>query len=166
VGRNSSIVIDSFVFNPDDTAREVSMSALTGAFRFISGISQKQAYAIRTPTSTIGVRGTELDLFVTPNGETAIALFSGEARVCDFAGNCVELTAGCSMAVSAPGAGVTNVSSNSERLSRLRSVFPYVVSQAGLRGDFRVDVSSCGLARASLPNDPAGDFEASRGSPD
>ena len=57
VGPNSALVIDAFVFNKDDTARQVSISALKGAFRFISGKSPKDVYRITTPTATIGIRG-------------------------------------------------------------------------------------------------------------
>jgi hypothetical protein len=57
VGPNSMMVIDAFVFNDDDTARQISISAVRGAFRFISGNSPKDAYSIKTPTATIGIRG-------------------------------------------------------------------------------------------------------------
>lgn len=57
VGPSSALVIDAFVFNKDDTARQVSISALKGAFRFISGKSPKDVYKITTPTATIGIRG-------------------------------------------------------------------------------------------------------------
>jgi hypothetical protein len=57
VGPNSKMVIDAFVFNNDDTARKISINAVRGAFRFISGKSPKDAYLITTPTATIGVRG-------------------------------------------------------------------------------------------------------------
>ncbi len=56
VGPNSTLVIDAFVFS-GDTARQVSISALKGAFRFISGKSPKDVYKITTPTATIGIRG-------------------------------------------------------------------------------------------------------------
>lgn len=57
VGPNSTMVIDAFVFADDDTARQISINAVKGAFRFIAGNSPKDAYTITTPTSTIGVRG-------------------------------------------------------------------------------------------------------------
>lgn len=57
VGPNSKMVIDAFVFNNDDTARKISINAVRGAFRFISGKSPKDAYLITSPTATIGVRG-------------------------------------------------------------------------------------------------------------
>ena len=57
VGPNSQMIIDAFVFTDDDTARQISINAVKGAFRFISGNSPKDAYTINTPTSTIGIRG-------------------------------------------------------------------------------------------------------------
>ena len=56
VGPNSMMVIDAFIFS-GDTAREISINAVRGAFRFITGNSPKDAYSITTPTATIGVRG-------------------------------------------------------------------------------------------------------------
>jgi hypothetical protein len=56
VGPNSMMVIDAFVFS-GDTAREISINAVRGAFRFITGNSPKDVYSITTPTATIGVRG-------------------------------------------------------------------------------------------------------------
>ncbi|HEX9904779.1 MAG TPA: FecR domain-containing protein [Propylenella sp.] len=57
IGPNSRLKIDTFVFNPDNTAQRVTINALKGTFRFISGRSPPSAYSIRTPTSTIGIRG-------------------------------------------------------------------------------------------------------------
>jgi hypothetical protein len=57
VGPNSTMIIDAFVFSDDDTAREISINAVRGAFRFITGKSPKDAYTITTPTATIGTRG-------------------------------------------------------------------------------------------------------------
>jgi hypothetical protein len=57
IGPNSRLTIDTFVFNPDLTAREVVVTAIEGTFRFISGNSPDEAYTIRTPTMTMGIRG-------------------------------------------------------------------------------------------------------------
>jgi hypothetical protein len=57
IGPNSRLSIDTFVFNPDYTAREVTVTAIKGTFRFISGDSAPGVYKIRTPTMTIGIRG-------------------------------------------------------------------------------------------------------------
>ncbi len=57
VGPNSMMTIDAFVFTDQDTARQISINAVRGAFRFIAGKSPKDVYSITTPTATIGVRG-------------------------------------------------------------------------------------------------------------
>lgn len=58
VGPNSTMVIDAFVYGGNsDAARKVTINAVRGAFRFITGNSPKDAYSITTPTATIGVRG-------------------------------------------------------------------------------------------------------------
>jgi hypothetical protein len=160
VGKNSSLLIDSFVFNDNNTASKVGMQALRGTFRFITGVSQKQAYSIRTPSMTIGVRGTRFDFSVSRSGETTFALFEGGARVCDRAGRCLELTGRCAVVVSSPGRGIRQLEGGTERAARLRADFPYIASQARLLPDFRVDTSSCIVQHASLtdpvdPVDPA-----------
>jgi hypothetical protein len=57
VGPNSMMTIDAFVFDDQNTARQISINAVRGAFRFIAGKSPKDVYSISTPTATIGVRG-------------------------------------------------------------------------------------------------------------
>lgn len=57
VGPNSRLTIDTFVFNPDMTARDVTISLTKGTMRFISGNSPDDAYTLRTPHMTIGIRG-------------------------------------------------------------------------------------------------------------
>jgi hypothetical protein len=82
IGPNSRLVVDSFVFNPDNTARKVTVSAVKGVFRFISGNSAHSAYKIRTPTMTIGVRGTALDINASAAGSSVVFL-SGSGTACD-----------------------------------------------------------------------------------
>ena len=96
VGPNSRLVIDAFVFS-GNTARKLSINALKGAFRFISGNSRHDAYSITTPTATIGVRGTEIDVSVS----TGVVIYSGAADVCGRGANgrqCVTIQGGCSLA--------------------------------------------------------------------
>jgi len=150
VGPNSAVTVDSFILATNETASKVGMSASKGFFRFISGLSQKQAYDLKTPSATIGVRGTEFDFFVAPTGETSIAMFKGEALVCDYFGHCIVLKAGCAVVVIGPNGGLTEVKSQEDKSALLAVAFPYVTSQASLRSDFRIDVSACPLRRASL----------------
>jgi len=152
VGAASSLLIDTSVMRNRRSMSSFIVNVLRGSFRFISGDSPKPAYAIRTPTATIGVRGTQFDFTVLPNGGTEFVLLHGEARICDRFGNCVLAQRACT-AISVPrGAPLHAVTDQDERNTRLRSYFPYVRNQyASLRQDFRANVGSCGNIAAALP---------------
>jgi hypothetical protein len=148
------MTIDAFVFNADDSARQVSINAVRGAFRFITGTSRKDAYAITTPTATIGVRGTEFDFNIDQAGATSVAVFKGITRVCDRRRqNCVEQQAGCSLAVVGQGSLPRPVVDQAERQRQLRLNFRYVRSQQSLLSEFRVNTASCQVANV----EPHGD---------
>ena len=91
IGPNSQITLDSFVYDPDKKDGEVVINAAKGAFRFITGKSPKSAYTIKTPASTIGVRGTTFDGFVDESGEIALLLVEGEIDVCNSKRSCKQL---------------------------------------------------------------------------
>lgn len=91
VGPKSKIVLDSFIYDPGKKDGEVVINAAKGAFRFITGKSAKSAYTIKTPASTIGVRGTTFDGFVDDSGEIALLLLDGEINVCNTARACKRL---------------------------------------------------------------------------
>ncbi len=143
VGPNSNLVIDDFVYKNRGTAEDVSINAVRGTFRFITGSSPKNAYSLKTPVATIGVRGTEFDFSVGRNGETTLVLYEGSASLCDNSGQCVTMTGGCGIAVVPPGGGARRVTTRSERNRLLESGFPYLKNQGGLQRAFRTDSSSC-----------------------
>lgn len=91
VGPKSEIVLDSFIYDPAKKGGEVVINAAKGAFRFVTGKSSKSAYTIKTPASTIGVRGTEFDGFIDESGEIALLLLDGEIDVCNTARACKRL---------------------------------------------------------------------------
>lgn len=66
IGVNSHLVVESILFDSANTASEFTVSAVEGAFRFLSGNSAKSAYSLRTPNGTMGIRGTEFDFTVVP----------------------------------------------------------------------------------------------------
>jgi hypothetical protein len=86
VGPNSNLFVDSFVFNADNTASDVTVSAVKGFFRFISGRSPSETYSIRTRVMTIGTRGTILD--IQANGPVARVICESRALtvIADFHG--------------------------------------------------------------------------------
>lgn len=59
VGPNSSMSIDSFVYDPDAGSAKVVASLGKGVFRFIGGKSSKSpdGVTLNTPVGTVGVRG-------------------------------------------------------------------------------------------------------------
>lgn len=157
VGPSSSLLIDSTVMRNRRTMNAFVVSALRGTFRFISGTSPKPAYAIRTPTATIGVRGTEFDFAVLRDGSTEFVLFKGQAQVCDRSGNCTVVRGSCN-AVLVPLSGpIRPLLDREERNARLRANFPYVRARnASLRPEFRTDVRTCGnIEAAAVAPEPA-----------
>jgi len=92
LGANSSITIDKTVFNDEQSYKDVTIRLTSGAFRFVTGHSDKNAYKITTPLATIGVRGTILDI-LSQRGRSVVSLQDNSAaRVCTTSFQCVDLT--------------------------------------------------------------------------
>ena len=89
LGPQSTLKIDNAVYATDASFSNVSIKLTQGAFRFITGNSDKKSYRIETPTATIGIRGTILDIRIQPT-KTLVTLQDGEAGVCVGA-RCVQL---------------------------------------------------------------------------
>ena len=148
VGPNSRLVIDAFVFNPDATAREVTVSTVQGFFRLISGNSPSEAYTIRTPTMTIGLRGTGIDWYVRGNTESGAVIHEGGAVGCNAAGECVEFIPSCRLYVAEPGGGGIEEAEGLGGSLRLSVQFPWLGhgSQNDLDPEFRLNTFDCILA--------------------
>lgn len=157
VGPNSSLVIDAFIFSGETTAREVSINAVRGAFRFFTGDSPKDAYSIMTPTATIGVRGTEFDVTVESEGTTRVANFEGTTFICprgttQSGQGCVEASEPCTLSVvraSEPEAVRYSNQDLEFRNRQLKYYFRYVRNQESLLRDFRVNLAECKFAEAA-----------------
>jgi hypothetical protein len=91
LGPNATIKLDRTVFDDEHTYRDIAIRLTTGAFRFVTGHSEKAAYTITTSVATIGVRGTTLDI-LSQRGKTTVVLQEGASRVCTLSFQCVELT--------------------------------------------------------------------------
>ena len=71
LGPNTSMVIDEFVFNPATGTGRLTASVARGTLRVISGRlarQEQEAVRVRTPTATVGVRGTMAVFSGGPNG--------------------------------------------------------------------------------------------------
>jgi len=91
LGPSATLTLDRTVFNDEHSYRDVAIRLTTGAFRFITGHSQKTAYKITTPIATIGVRGTILDI-LSQRGRSVVVLQEGASTVCTLSFQCVQLT--------------------------------------------------------------------------
>src|SRR6516165_3325567 len=80
LGPSSTLKLDRTVFD-DPKAGDIAIKLTSGAFRFVTGHSNKDAYEIKTPIATIGVRGTVFDAQIQ-RGRNRIFLVSGEVNVC------------------------------------------------------------------------------------
>jgi hypothetical protein len=90
LGANASITLDRTVFDDEHKYRDIAVKMTSGAFRFVTGHSEKAAYKISTPLATIGVRGTILDI-LSERGKTTVVLQEGGSSVCTLTSQCIQL---------------------------------------------------------------------------
>ena len=81
VGPTSSVKLDQFVYVGESNGQKMTVNLAKGVFRFTTGVLDKKAYEITTPTAAIGVRGTILDIAVQ-GPDTRVTLVEGQALVC------------------------------------------------------------------------------------
>jgi hypothetical protein len=91
LGPNATIKLDRTVFDDAHTYRDIAIRLTSGAFRFVTGNSEKAAYKLTTSIATIGVRGTTLDI-LSQRGKTTVVLQHGASLVCAIGGPCIDLT--------------------------------------------------------------------------
>jgi hypothetical protein len=108
LGPNATLKLDRTVFNDEHSYREIAIRLTLGAFRFVTGHSEKTAYKITTAVATIGVRGTVLDI-LSQHGKTTVVLQDGASRVCTTGGQCIELTQPGDTAVITSSGGTTKI---------------------------------------------------------
>jgi hypothetical protein len=89
IGPGSTITLDEFIYSPNQGTGSVILGVTQGAFRFISGNAPPETYTIRTPTATIGLRGTIFNGFVD-GVLTVIELIKGKLYICPAQGSTVE----------------------------------------------------------------------------
>ena len=65
LGSGSEIVLDRFVYDPDTSSGDIVLSAVKGAFRFVSGSAKDNSYRFLTSVAAVGIRGTDFDLYST-----------------------------------------------------------------------------------------------------
>lgn len=94
VGSTARVVIDEFVYDPDQAAGDIVLNTAKGAFRFVSGSAKSESYKITTPIGTMGVRGTIIEwayednmlVVILREGGTTICLASEACQTLDQPG--------------------------------------------------------------------------------
>jgi len=93
IGPNAEIRLDKGVFDGSQ-ARTLSVEVVFGAMRFVSGVSSRNAYEIKTPIAAIGVRGTVVDIEHI-GSRTIVNFVDGSGPICMIAtAECRTISAG------------------------------------------------------------------------
>ncbi len=103
VGPDSTVTLDAFVYDPSTKNSKMVVNTAVGVARFVTGRMGSPAYTIKTPTATIGVRGTVLTVSVEDNGDTSVVVEDGAAFVQGETGDPVDVPEG--MASNIPDGG-------------------------------------------------------------
>lgn len=150
VGPRSSLRIEDYLLRDDGSAGKMVIGALAGTFRFASGNAAKDRYSIKTPSGTIGIRGTEFDLVVDGPKSTRVLMYSGSTELCTKSGECSEISGTCELGEmtrhTSTSLGLTNALDRAAR-KELRSLFVYGNTQQPLVNSFRIkQARSCLLS--------------------
>lgn len=138
VGPRSTLVVESYLMRGDGSVSKFTLNTLGGSFRFLTGNSKKDAYTIKTPTGTMGVRGTVFDWFVDRvTGLTNTVLLAGEVTMCSPDGKCRVLKRACEIGSLVPRTGAALITDAATRSQIGAKSFPYLDRQGSLRNDFR-----------------------------
>ena len=105
LGSASKVTLDSFVYDPNTSAGELTADLGEGVFRFITGKLNNEGIEIRTPVAVIGVRGTDFIVSVAATGATIVAVLSGIVTVTPRVAGGVPATATAGQGISVSTAG-------------------------------------------------------------
>ena len=145
VGPNSSLVVESYLLRASNRANNFTVKALSGTFRMVSGKSQKSAYKIKTPTATIGIRGTTFDMAVR-RGNTEVFMYSGSAEVCTDSVNgtlCAVIEPSCGVARAVRNRGVRTLDDEDDVIESVSRGFPYLGNDSRFPEGFRARATGC-----------------------
>lgn len=87
VSSNAALTVDRFVLNDAQPAEGAVFAVVRGVFRFVSGArgAEREQVGFRTPTATIGIRGTVIEGVVGPEALEFVG--EDEAGTLDLSGD-------------------------------------------------------------------------------
>ena len=139
VGPNSSLRIDTYLLRNQDRVKDLSISALRGSFRFLSGNSPSKAYTIATTNATIGVRGTAFDISSRADA-SGVLTYAGKVTICDLKKQCATARPGDLYDVGTNGE-LRLIDDPAEKLAYIKAYFPFAFDQSALLSMFWVNLS-------------------------
>ncbi|MES1150815.1 MAG: FecR family protein [Dongia sp.] len=77
LGANSKVLIDDFVFDSAQVKGNALIKLSVGTLRFVTGRMPHGGVVIKTPTATLTLRGTDVTVYVHPDGTTDTTVQSG-----------------------------------------------------------------------------------------
>lgn len=145
IGPNSSMVIETYLMRNPTTLENLTVNALGGTFRFITGNGAHDAYHIQTPAGTIAVRGTALDFTISwLTGQLSVFLFEGSIVICPLVGACVVVDTTCVAGTITNATLALLVTEAAELFDMIVTEFPMVIDQSRLFNEFTLDaVDDC-----------------------
>ena len=141
VGPNTRLEVEDVTLASERPSFAIGI--LGGVFRFLSGNSPKSAYELRTPTATMGIRGTVFDVAVdTARNTTRLVTFDGIVRLCGA--RCGNVTGGCTMIRTNSLGQLQPPTDKRERDAVLNTLFPFIIDQRSLGERYRTRTERCG----------------------
>lgn len=102
MGPKAELMLDKYVYNPNRGSGQVVVNAVQGSMRFVTGSQNPTSYSIKTPVGTLGIRGTVVDLQISPL-ETFIGVLEGSLTIRMLDGSLMTVNAGQYVVIAANG---------------------------------------------------------------
>ena len=142
VGPSSKLLLEDYLLRTDGTPGKLAVNMLAGTFRFFTGTMPKSSYELTTPSGTIGVRGTIIEIFVNYAGNALIALLEGKIDLCaSNAPSCTPVEIDTSNVCAASFLALNSTGFDDLDEETFAKAFPYLVSQDPLQEPFHVDTA-------------------------
>lgn len=84
IGPNSDMVMDEFVYDTNNNPKKITARLKKGIFRWVTGKTARKDPAsmkVTLPVGDLGIRGTDFETFVKPDGSGYVKLFSGTLEI-------------------------------------------------------------------------------------
>jgi hypothetical protein len=150
VGPRSALLIEDYLLRDNGSAGKFAINALSGTFRFVTGTSPKDRYVIKTPTGTIGVRGTGVELYVTALWVYMLVDHGGIISCPDDGSDCMILDGECEYGIMGVNStqliGHTDGVTGEDRKD-IKTFFKYAEDESDLDHKFRISGSQRCLDR-------------------